>query len=267
MRCGRCAGERFTKVGRDRSQRRLYRCSECGRRVTARTGSAFNGHRFPDAVIALAVRWYLRFRLSYAEVAEWLAERGVTVDPSTVYDWVQAFTPRFIDAARRHRSPVGTRWRVDETVGCINPRLSEVASTGVRLVLVDEPSQPIATGHLLDTTYWLARMPTSQRCLQLQRAVRASRIVMGDVLPEDLLQVPWPRRSSQSTQSRRTVPTHRSATAFARGARTGVRTTRMPLARNTASKEAANLASRSWMRMVGPVPLRPGTTSAFGLAG
>ena len=116
MRCGRCTGERFTKAGRDRSQRQLYRCSECGRRVTARTGSAFNGYRFPDEVIALAVRWYLRFRLSYAEVAEWLAERGVTVDPSTIYDWVQAFTPRFIDAARRHRSPIGTRWRVDETL-------------------------------------------------------------------------------------------------------------------------------------------------------
>jgi transposase-like protein len=116
MRCGRCAGEGFTKVGRDRSRRQLYRCSECGRRVTTRTGSACRGYRFPDAVIALAVRWYLRFRLSYAEVAEWLAERGVTVDPSTIDDWVQAFTPRFSDAARRHRSPVGTRWRVDETL-------------------------------------------------------------------------------------------------------------------------------------------------------
>jgi IS6 family transposase len=122
MRCGRCPGERFTKAGRDRSQRQLYRCSECGRRVTARTGSAFNGYRFPDAVIALAVRWYLRFRLSYAEVAEWLAERGVTVDPSTIYDWVQAFTPHLIEAARKHRSPVGARWRVDETLVKIGGR-------------------------------------------------------------------------------------------------------------------------------------------------
>jgi transposase-like protein len=90
--------------------------------VTARTESAFSGYRFPDEVIALAVRWYLRFRLSYAEVAEWLAERGVTVDPSTIYDWVQAFTRRFIEAARQHRSPVGTRWRVDETLLKINGR-------------------------------------------------------------------------------------------------------------------------------------------------
>jgi transposase, IS6 family len=109
-------GEQFTKAGRDRHGRQLQRCAGCGCRTTARSSSAFSGYRFPDELIALAVRWYLRCRLSYAEVAEWLAERGVTVDPSTSYDWVQAFTPRFIDAARQHRSPVGTRWRVDETL-------------------------------------------------------------------------------------------------------------------------------------------------------
>ena len=112
MRRERCAGERFTKAGRDRAGRQLHRCTECGRRVTARTGSAFSGYRFPDEVIALAVRWYL----SYVEVAELLAERGVAVDPSTIYDWVQAFTPRFLEAARAHRARVGGRWRVDETL-------------------------------------------------------------------------------------------------------------------------------------------------------
>ncbi len=116
MRCDRCAGERFTKAGWDRACRQLHRCAGCGRRVTARTGSAFSGYRFPDEVIALAVRWYLRYRLSYVEVAELLAERGVAVDPSTVYDWVQAFTPRFLEAARAHRARVGGRWRVDETL-------------------------------------------------------------------------------------------------------------------------------------------------------
>jgi magnesium chelatase subunit ChlI-like protein len=79
--------------------------------MTARTGPAFSGYRFPDDAIALRVRWYLRYRLSYADLAEWLAERGVTVDPSTIYDWVQAFTPRFVEAARTHCSRVGGRWR------------------------------------------------------------------------------------------------------------------------------------------------------------
>src|ERR671932_2353367 len=116
MQCDRCASEAFTKAGRDRFGRQLWRCQSCGRRLTARSASAFSGYRFPDEVIALAVRWYRRFRLSYADLAEWLAERGITVDPSTIYDWVHAFTPRFIDAARRYRHRVGRTWRVDETL-------------------------------------------------------------------------------------------------------------------------------------------------------
>ncbi len=117
MQYDRCAGEAFTKAGRDRYGRQRQRCGQCRRRLTARSASAsaFSGYRFPDEVIALSVHWYLRFRLSYADVAEWLAEQGITVDPSTVYDWVHAFTPRFIEAARRHRHPVGRKWRVDET--------------------------------------------------------------------------------------------------------------------------------------------------------
>ena len=115
MRCDQCAGEQFTKAERDRDRRQLYRCRACGRRITARSASAFSGYRFPDDVIVLAVRWYLRYRLSYDDVVEWLAEWGVTVDPSTVYDWVRTFTPRFIAAAHMRRSVVGRRWRVDET--------------------------------------------------------------------------------------------------------------------------------------------------------
>ena len=94
MQCDQCAGEQFTKAGRDRQRRQFYRCRACGRRITARSASALSGYRFPDDIIALTVRWYLQYRLSYADVAEWLAERGVTVDPSTVYDWVRTFAHR-----------------------------------------------------------------------------------------------------------------------------------------------------------------------------
>jgi IS6 family transposase len=50
-------------------------------------------------VVTLAVRWYLRFGLSYRDLEELLAERGVEVDHVTVYRWVQRFTPLFADAA------------------------------------------------------------------------------------------------------------------------------------------------------------------------
>ena len=56
-----------------------------------RVTSVFAGFRFPPEVISLAVRWYLRYGLSYRDVEELLAERGITVDHVTVYRWVQGF--------------------------------------------------------------------------------------------------------------------------------------------------------------------------------
>jgi len=76
---------------------------------------SFVGFRFPPDVILLGVRWYLRYGLSYRDVAELLAERGVEVDHVTIYRWVQRFTPLVIDAARPCRHSVGDRWFVDET--------------------------------------------------------------------------------------------------------------------------------------------------------
>src|SRR6267143_1906737 len=77
--------------------------------------SAFMGFRFPAEIIVLAVRWYLRYGLSYRDVEELLGERGIEVDHVTVFRWVQRFTPLLVDAARPCRHVVGDRWYVDET--------------------------------------------------------------------------------------------------------------------------------------------------------
>ena len=66
-------------------------------------------------MVLSAVRWYLRHGLSYPDVEELLAERGVDVDHGTIYRWVQRFTPLVIEAARPCRHSVGDRWFVDET--------------------------------------------------------------------------------------------------------------------------------------------------------
>ena len=66
-------------------------------------------------MILLAVRWYLRYGLSYRDVEELLAERGIEVDHVTIYRWVQRLAPLLIDAARPCRHSVGDRWFVDET--------------------------------------------------------------------------------------------------------------------------------------------------------
>jgi transposase-like protein len=84
VRCVRCGSTETWRDGASRLGGRRWRCLTCRRRFTARSTSAFSRRGFPDDVIALAVRRYARFRLSYADAAEWLAERGFLVAPSTV---------------------------------------------------------------------------------------------------------------------------------------------------------------------------------------
>jgi transposase-like protein len=95
------------ETGAMRSHRRPHPCPA--------PRSAFAGYRFPPEVIALAVRRYLRFGLSYRDVEELLAERGIEVDHVTIYRWVQRFAPEFAEAARARQHVVGDRWHVDET--------------------------------------------------------------------------------------------------------------------------------------------------------
>jgi transposase, IS6 family len=115
LKCPHCQRQNIVKNGRDRRGAPVYYCADCQRNFTALTGTPFSGHSFPPAVIGLAVRWYLRYRLRYADVVEWLAERHILVDASTVFDWVQKFAPLYQDAAKAHRHRVGSRWSVDET--------------------------------------------------------------------------------------------------------------------------------------------------------
>src|SRR5918912_1803172 len=122
MPCPRCKSQAATKDGTTPLGGQRFRCRRCGRWFTRRSGSAFSGRAFADDIIALAVRWYVRYRLSYAEVSEWLAERGILVDQSTIYRWVQRFLPLFSEAARHHRQPVSPDWRVDETYARIRGR-------------------------------------------------------------------------------------------------------------------------------------------------
>ena len=93
-------------------QARLMR--HCPARVLV-PRSGFAGFRFPPDVIMIAVRWYLRYGLSYRDVEELLTERGIEVNHVSIYRWVQRFTPLLIDAARPCRHVPGDRWFVDET--------------------------------------------------------------------------------------------------------------------------------------------------------
>jgi putative transposase len=76
----------------------------------------FKGHRVEKDIILLCVRWYLAYPLSYRNLEEMMEERGVQVDHSNIYRWVQKFTPHLEVAFRNGKKrPVGSGWRMDET--------------------------------------------------------------------------------------------------------------------------------------------------------
>src|SRR5436305_7499481 len=75
----------------------------------------FKGRQFPGEVIILCVRWYLRYPLAYQHVAELLAERGVEVDPSCIWRWVQVYGPELDRRCRPHLKRTNKSYRVDET--------------------------------------------------------------------------------------------------------------------------------------------------------
>ena len=74
--------------------------------------SPYHGHRFPREVIAHAVRLYLRFALSFRDVEELLAERGIRVSYETVRRWVAKFGTRYADDLRRREMHRGRTWHI-----------------------------------------------------------------------------------------------------------------------------------------------------------
>ncbi len=78
-------------------------------------GNPFKGRHYSGEVILLAVRWYLRYPLAYEHVAEMLAERGLAVDASCVWRWVQAYAPELNKRCRPHLRPTNKSYRIDET--------------------------------------------------------------------------------------------------------------------------------------------------------
>jgi transposase-like protein len=70
---------------------------------------------FDADIIELCVRWYITYRLSYRDLVEMMAERGVKVAHSTILRWVTRYVPEFEKRWNRFSKVVGTSWRVDET--------------------------------------------------------------------------------------------------------------------------------------------------------
>src|SRR5947209_91856 len=77
--------------------------------------SPFKWRHFEAEIILLCVRWYLRYSLSYRDLEEMMAERGLRVDHTTIYRWVQRYAPELDKRCRPHLKACNDSWKVDET--------------------------------------------------------------------------------------------------------------------------------------------------------
>jgi transposase-like protein len=75
----------------------------------------FKGRHFDRSVILLCVRWYLAYNLSLRDLEEMMAERGISVDHTTVHRWTIYYAPLLLDQFNRRKRPVTSGWHVDET--------------------------------------------------------------------------------------------------------------------------------------------------------
>ncbi len=75
----------------------------------------FKGRQFDQSVILLCVRWYLAYGLSLRELKEMMAERGISVDHSTIHRWVVHFAPMLTARFNRRKRAVTGKWHADET--------------------------------------------------------------------------------------------------------------------------------------------------------
>jgi IS6 family transposase len=77
--------------------------------------SPFKWRHYEADIILLCVRWYLRYSLSYRDLEEMMRERGLHVDHTTIYRWVQRYAPELEKRCKPHLNTTNDSWRVDET--------------------------------------------------------------------------------------------------------------------------------------------------------
>ena len=82
--------------------------------------SPFKWRHFLPEIILLNVRWYLRYPLSYRNLEEMMAERGLSLVHTTIYRWVVAYGPQINKRCRKHLRPTNDSWKVDETYIKVN---------------------------------------------------------------------------------------------------------------------------------------------------
>ena len=118
----------------------------------------FKGRHFQRDIILWAVRWYCKYGISYRELQEMLAERGVNVDHSTIYRWVQRYAPEMEKRLRWYwRNPSDLcPWHMDETYVKVNGRWAYLYRAAALSIFI---SPPVVTAKL-HTGFWVKSSTT-----------------------------------------------------------------------------------------------------------
>jgi putative transposase len=125
--------------------------------------SLYHRHRFPDDIIRHAVWLYYRFCLSYRDVEDLLAERGVKVSYESIRRWCLRFGPTFANRLRKRSGPDGDQWFVDEVFVRIGGQLRYL----YRAVDQDGQAPDILVQTQRNTK--LSHEPTRQRGRRMRR--------------------------------------------------------------------------------------------------
>ncbi len=114
--CPRCKSQNLVKNGTRQSGDQSFQCGGCDAFFTASSNGEYPKHRFDADTMKLCVLWYFRYPLSYRNVAEMMAIRGIEVSHQSIYRWVGKLGKEFGEKARNlHGKKRTVSWYVDET--------------------------------------------------------------------------------------------------------------------------------------------------------
>ena len=132
------------------------------------TMTDFKWRHFQGDVILWAVRWYCRYPISYRDLEEMLAERGISVDHTTIYRWVQCYAPEMEKRLRWFwRRGFDPSWRLDETYVKVRGKWTYLVllqlGAGAKkapFLLCDQRYVPVLSGRL--------EYPANNHCIRIR---------------------------------------------------------------------------------------------------
>jgi hypothetical protein len=176
----------------------------------------FKGRHFDQEIIILCVRWYITFKLSFRDLVQMMAERGITLCHTTILRWVQQYVPEFEKRWNHYARPVGDSWRVDETYVKFNeisgsPQIHRNQGTSENILMLRlELTHHFAKYHSLTRQQGRlnrtrpVQQPASSRNHLTQRQVPQT--ISDKVVPHQPASCRWHLDSRRCMQDRRWHP-------------------------------------------------------------